>query len=267
MPNFYRPFYRIAIFAAAVRTPMSLMAIGVGPVRTGAAGIYYRRLASLARYVCVRDEQSRSRLKEAGVMSCVDVVDDPVFWRNMRVGEQSTPRYDLAINLRCWNDFGVRRIRNLAGGLDSIVEACALAINGYYGRDARIALVSMSNHPDDNDAEPLAQLAAMLDARTDEFFDARAAEARIVISNSAGVLAMRLHAALLGVAANRPVTAIGYDAKIAQQAARFGFTAVELNGHFNSSQLALRLPPNGDTARKRDPVMPPPIFGNNGGFA
>ena len=123
-------------------------------------------------------------------------------------------------------------------------------------------MVSMSNHPDEDDAEPLAQLAAKLDARTDEFFDARAAEARMAISSSAGVLTMRLHAALLGVAANRPVTAIGYDTKILQQAAIHGFTAIELNGHFNSSQLALRLPPNGDTARTRDPVMPRPIFGD-----
>ncbi len=236
-PSFFRPYARVAQLARVLRKPYSLVAVGVGPIRHATTAQQYRKIADGARAVLVRDSESAERLRECGVTRAVDVVSDPALWRSVqRAGE--IPRFDAAVNLRCWEDREGRITGLFRGGLEGIVNEVAEALNQVYSADSSIALVSMSCLDGDDDSVALDLLDAKLDAITSKFYDCSLESVESVVSSSRQVISMRLHLCLIGVASGKPVVGIGYDPKIAQQGGIYGFRVVELDGSFSSHRVS-----------------------------
>jgi polysaccharide pyruvyl transferase WcaK-like protein len=234
IPLFYRPFTRTAFACRILRTPYSFAAIGVGPIRRGRTNRAYRDAVQGADRVFVRDQESKDRLLLAGMIRDAEIVADPVLWGQPETVKSNIQvRFDVAVNLRNWHS--VERPRDGYDGPHDgqIIEAVSRAINATFGRDGRVALVSMSGLTGDDDSIMLEKLRAKLDADdVQTFYGSLPTEVERTLASSASILAMRLHACLLGARLGRQVIGLAYDPKIEQQGKSLGFTAIPLDQGF-----------------------------------
>ncbi|MDE8585915.1 polysaccharide pyruvyl transferase family protein [Arthrobacter sp. NQ4] len=258
MPNFYRPFTRAAFLCRLLKTPYAFAGIGVGPIQNEETKAAYRAAAEGAARVLVRDEMSRERLRASGVKRNIEVTPDPVLWGTTSPAESSR-RFDLAINLRNWHTNENPKVGYDGPSDTEITHSVAKAVNEVFDVSRKIALVSMSGQPGDNDAAVLATLAPMLNAETETFFDSTPAEVQTAISQASSVLAMRLHACLLGAKAGSKVLGLAYDPKVAQQGTTVGFDAIQLDGEFittGANRISQMLRSREEVVR---PALKPPL--------
>ncbi|BCW72551.1 polysaccharide pyruvyl transferase CsaB [Arthrobacter sp. NicSoilB8] len=231
---FYRPFTRAALACRLFRTPYAFAGIGVGPIQLESSKASYLAAAQGAHRVYVRDQASKDRLLDCGVSRQIDIVNDPVLW-GVDLQPRAAQEYDLTVNLRNWHS-PRRPVEGYEGPIDAtVVESVAQMINGCYGPEAKIALVSMSSNPGDDDSTLLDQLNSRLAATVSTFYDCSPSQVEAVISESKSVLAMRLHACLLGVRNSRQVIGLAYDPKVAQQGELLGFATISLDADFEKS--------------------------------
>lgn len=231
--HFYRPFTRAAFLCRRVRTPYAFTGIGVGPIQNEESRSQYRAAAEGAHRVYVRDETSRDRLIASGVSRPIEITADPVLWGAMPLTE-SGGGYDLAINLRNWHTEENPKVGYDGPTDHEVVTSVAKAVNSHFGPGSKIALVSMSGQRGDDDATILSKLEPLLAGQTETFYSCEPAEAKRALSASTVVLAMRLHACLLGAQTGSKVVGLAYDPKVAQQGSSVGFDAVPLDRLFAS---------------------------------
>lgn len=232
--QFYRPFTRAALLCRTVGTPYAFAGIGVGPIQNDESREAYRTAAEGAHRVFVRDETSRDRLVASGVTRPIDVTPDPVLWGAAPLA-RTGKGFDLAINLRNWHTAKNPKAGYEGPSDSEIIESVATAVNAVFDSGSKVALVSMSGQPGDDDSAALSKLRPLLKAETETFFDCAPAEVQRAIGASSTVLAMRLHACLLGAKMGSKVLGLAYDPKVAQQGERVGFNAIALDRHFGSS--------------------------------
>jgi len=142
VPEFYRPFYRVARLAWALRVPYRLVAVGVSTARRPETVRHYRWMFDHAVTASVRDEASHDRAVRSLTSRPPVVVDDPVLWSRSRP-RGDWPAHDVLVNLRPWDleaHEGAASSRRTA----EVVDAVAEALNSAYGPRSHVGLVSMS---------------------------------------------------------------------------------------------------------------------------
>lgn len=235
IPNFYRPFARIAQFAKILRKPYDIVGVGVGPIRRDGTATAYRRAFDGARGASVRDTASFKRVIDTGTRIAPEVEDDPALWPT-EVNHDRANRFDLVVNLRNW-ELGECSEDLPVKNTDDIVSAVATAINARYGTEGRVCLVSMSTLDGDDDATALDKLAAKINCQTTKVYSGRLGEVEDAIAGASAALSMRLHLALLATAYGVPVAAIAYDVKVSQQGEMHGFSTKALTSEFDASSV------------------------------
>ncbi|WP_208709746.1 polysaccharide pyruvyl transferase family protein [Sinomonas sp. R1AF57] len=240
LPDFYRPFTRIAQWSALVGTPYRFLGIGVGPVRRPSTGSNYLKALKGASAVSVRDHASAQRLAGIGFRGAVEVVDDPALWRKRSV-TTTRPRFDICINLRCWASEGSSMPSYDGASIERILDVVAYAVRRVHGRGARIALVSMSELRGDQDSVILNRLVRLLDGDIEVFAGVPVETVERVIASSSSALGMRLHFLLIAYLHGVRPIGLSYDPKVTQQAEKLGFAAMELDDDLAGEALALRL--------------------------
>lgn len=236
-PYFYRPFTRAATVCQLTRTRYAFAGIGVGPIRSEKSAEAYRLAVQRAETVYVRDRESRERLLATGLNRAPEIVPDPVLWDvNKLAGEPAQPRFDLAVNLRNWRSKDENRIGYDGPTNCEIIQTVAEAINNRHGREGRLALVSMSGHFGDDDSAMLEQLRHKLVSKNvTTYYDCALSEVQKALQGAATVLAMRLHACLVGFRSGRQVVGLAYDPKVTQQGKSLGFQTVPLDKTFTET--------------------------------
>lgn len=235
VPNFYRPFARVAQLSSALRKPYVVKSVGVGPIRRQGTADAYRRVFDRATSASVRDVASRQRVLDAGARTAPDIEDDPALWP-IRISRERSHQFDLVVNLRNW-ELGERSEERPTKSTDDIVSAVATAINSRYGPHGRVCLVSMSTLDGDNDATALDKLAARIACHTTRVYSGRVDDVEDAIAGARAVLSMRLHLALLAKVYDVPVAAVAYDVKVSQQGERHGFPAAALTSEFDANAV------------------------------
>ena len=216
-----------AILAALQAKPAILCSVGVGPLYSGAAKTFTRAAADAALLVTVRDEESRTILIELGVApSKISVTADLAFSYFPLSGfEASVPKIAprarpvAGVSLRPWSH-GIAPShweREVASALDLWIER----------NEGNVLFIPFQNLPGttEDDASVIERVRAAMRQSEHTSSVAHTCNARQILSTLHRcdlVLAMRLHAAILGACANKPVVAIGYDAKVVQAMTRLG---------------------------------------------
>ncbi|BFM23121.1 polysaccharide pyruvyl transferase family protein [Microbacterium sp. che218] len=226
LPNFYRPFTRVARLASLFKKPYSFVGIGVGPIHDPASLESYASACAGARAVMVRDAESADRLKKASGALNVTIVPDPVLWGGSERVEVHEGSFECAVNLRNWSPGASESHGALS--TSAALPVIAEALRGLPA-GARVGLFSMSSLRDDDDLEVLEQLASLVPDLDCVLIPADAASIEKAIAASKRVVSMRLHGCLLSVRRGVPVLGIAYDAKIAQQGRVLGFRTVNLD--------------------------------------
>lgn len=206
------PYWLSRVFLARVaRTPIYFYAQGVGPIYRSFSRFLISRLVNKVDYITVRDAPSFKLLRELGVTQPpIEVTADPAILLTSQADggkllrkEQlilDHDRINIAISLRPWKDEAYQK--NLIAALQNITSQHRVhytLIPFQYGQDEEISLKFQLALPNANllkqEYSPI-ELIAIL-----EQFD--------------GIIAMRLHALILGAISNRPLFALSYDEKVA----------------------------------------------------
>lgn len=232
----YRVVAALALLATLARATgrrVIYSAVGIEQLGTRLG----RALASLATRAAdllhVRDEGSQRLLEAMGVGERARVVADPAFL--LAIDEAALRRADeilapasgrpvVVLNPMWSGEAHVAR--------DEVVRAFVSLADEITGKlDAGVLILPFKTAGADNDAE-LARDVALLVGRPDRVMlapsDLRPAEALAVMAQSALVVGMRHHGALLALVAGAPVVAIPYAPKTRHLVEEFGLRAASV---------------------------------------
>jgi polysaccharide pyruvyl transferase CsaB len=207
------------VLARLLGIPSMLYAVGVGPLRTAEGRDLTREIFDAADGATLRDAASRSLLAEIGCpVEGIEVVPDPAFHLPASPQDPATAevlaglqRPILGVSLRFWS-FDVDPSEweaQVAAALDDHRAASggtALFVPLQDGAAEVEDDVSVSRRVMDRMARP--EQARLAPAGLDPLQRFRLLEA------CDGVLGMRLHAAVAGLRAGKPVIALAYDPKV-----------------------------------------------------
>lgn len=212
-------YAQLCLLARQLGIPYLLYAMGVGPLRTDDARLITREIFQHAAFSSARDHASAALLSEIGVTALVDVCADPG-WLMPR-----PERIDLA---RRYPQTASRRIAVVVprdwpfsdGWQASLTEALSqLSRQGW-----AILWLPFQKGLDD---EVVSSLIARLgpDA-TQLLVDCHGPmEASQIIASSDALIAMRMHALVMGINSGIPTAVIEYDPKMSEVAAAAGLDA------------------------------------------
>ena len=207
-----------ALLARLTETPLVIYGVGVGPLNTEVGRRWTRIAFQHAAAASVRDEESRDLLVRIGVeVSRIEVTADAAWIVPVTDGETSASILALEevpdapktiiISVRPWGDY--TWAESLAAALDRLVSDL----------DARVLFVPFqdSHRPHENDPNASVEVLKHM-KRSDRAAIIRGGysveERAALIASSDLMVAMRLHAAIIGLVAAVPTIAIAYDPKV-----------------------------------------------------
>lgn len=205
----------IAHYACRLGRPVMLYAQGIGPLRRGISRRIVRGVANRAAVVTVRDEASRTLLREIGVERPVEVTADPAFVLPIEDADPLMWEFGLeegnllGFALRPW-----RAQRLPISGLVRMIETASLRSSG------RAVLLPLQ-HPDDLElAERIAAASTVPAVVIRRRLAPR--EGVALVARMQALAAMRLHALIFGAMGGVPSLALAYDPKVEAMAQRLG---------------------------------------------
>lgn len=205
-------YAQLCLLARRVGVPYMLFAMGVGPLQTAEAREVTREIFQHAAHVSVRDQVSATLLRQIGVTREVVVGADPGWLvpcvDRMDLGQQFpalSGRPVAVVVPRDW-PFTERWRQSLAAGLEVLEEA------GW-----AILWLPFQTSEHGNDLGIVDELRRGLNRSTPQAIArcARPEEAARIIGSANALVAMRLHALILGLQARVPSLAVEYDEKLA----------------------------------------------------
>jgi|GEM_PF-742734 len=213
-------YARVLLLAKQFGLKTLMWAQGVGPLDGEQARQIVSGLLTVTDAITVRDEASRAILKELGAAQTIACAPDPVWAADlpvMSLPERSTHRVGLVI--RPWAAQPEwRRIL-----VDAVRQAFA-------GTGRTLVWIPYQSHsvPGRSDSD-LGLIDEMIAELGDGFVHEVAAvqtlgEALAAMASCGGLVAMRLHAQILGARLGLPMLGIEYDAKMAYNAEVAGFS-------------------------------------------
>ncbi|MGD9679081.1 MAG: polysaccharide pyruvyl transferase CsaB [Vulcanibacillus sp.] len=215
------------IIAFMARTPVIYYANGVGPISSNKARWLVRIISNRVSWITVRDEPSLQLLKEIGVnRPKMEVTADPAIAIDItsdgkRLLEQAgvnftNDRLRIAICLRNWTEEGYFTVfLNSLKMLREKYNIQFIFLPFQFGQDEPISEYALKIFRDDNSlmingSYTPEQMAAML-------------------KEMDGIIAMRLHALILGSISFRPLFGLIYDPKVENFMERLGLTNYTYN--------------------------------------
>ena len=211
-------YAQLCLLARQIGVPYMLFAMGVGPLRTDDAREITREMFQHAVHASVRDPISATLLRQIGVTADVKVGADPGWlmpkpahielWQ--RFPSLSGQRIAVVVP-REW-PFAEGWRESLAQGLIRIADA------GW-----AILWLPFQATEHGNDLSIVEDLSRRLNPQTPQVVAhcASPAEAAQIIAAADALIAMRLHALILGLKNKVPTLAVEYDDKLAAVAAAF----------------------------------------------
>ncbi|GIK88357.1 MAG: hypothetical protein BroJett026_38380 [Betaproteobacteria bacterium] len=214
------PAWSVATFAqyvhlaAEVGVPVAALAQGVGPLRAPEARAVAAEAFALAATVSVRDEDSAACLRALGHVRTPPVAPDPG-WTHRFVARDPRAAFPvlrgarvLAVVVRDWPFDRGWEAPFVAAMRDALSPDWACLWLDFARLPDRACEASAND-------EIAGRLAAALPGRAHAIWRGLALDdAAALLAGSDALLAMRLHAVLLGHAASIPVVALEYDAKV-----------------------------------------------------
>ena len=198
-----------AILARALDVPVLGLGLGADPMHRRGSGTLLRLGLGSASTIAVRDEPSRRALAAHGVVATT-TADLAV--ATMTVEAAEDPSSTLVVSLRPWRNGGRVPVRWQRHALhEAQIAATATAIDQIVAdTDLAVRFVAFEPHTD----HPLHEAIAARLATPSTCLVPSLDELVAVVADSAAVVATRYHAAVVGLIAQRPVTAIGYAPKV-----------------------------------------------------
>jgi len=207
-------YLSVVRLAGAFRVRVVFYAQGIGPLRRHIARVMTRMAASRAASITVRDSASAELLREIGVKGPpIEVTADPAFV--LRPGPADAARETLrAAGIRPGRRCVGMAVRPWPSSRCTVERwaECARVLSKRL--DAEIALIPM-HRPGDTELARAIGAASGSCARVIET-DLSVSELHNLLACADLVVAMRLHAAILGARAGVPVVAVSYDPKVRQ---------------------------------------------------
>jgi len=205
-------YAQLCLLARRMGVPYLLYAMGVGPLRTDDAAEITKRVFVDAAYVSVRDQGSAGLLRQIGVSRKTDVVADPGWLIPFSGAVDLSQRYPALAGRRVLA--AVPRQWPFAEGWRQSL-ADALAQVGPAGWGILWLPFQAARHGDDLGL--IKELAGQLDPSLPQVIASpvNPHEAATIIASANGLVAMRLHALIMGLKSGIPTLAIEYDEKLA----------------------------------------------------
>lgn len=214
----------VMLLARAMRKPVFVYAQGLGPIRRRMNRWLAGRALRTARYVGLRDDDSRELARELGVPAS-ELVPDPVLGLELPTEEGDS---GLVVAARPW------------AGMPEWLPLVTAALKDIAGEHP----VTLVPFHETQDVELARTLASSLGSAAC-VVDPAGGDYRLTLSAVAGsraVLGMRLHALIAAAAAERPFVALSYDPKVTAFAERVGQPiAATLPGVLDPERLAADL--------------------------
>lgn len=221
----------LPLLAELLDVPCMIYAMGLGPLQSELARQHTRQAFEHCQVVSLRDKESRELLEQTGFEigtpggPIVEVLADPVFSltgsvendeavANFLRGRQIAEDTELiAVSLRYW-DYN--------GPLMDWLPCIAEGINRYLRENSQVQILLLPlqvnrNNPYTNDTAVLRQFSNLLVEPDRAYMIEKPLNARFIqalIGRCSIILAMRLHALILGINAATPMVALPYDPKI-----------------------------------------------------
>lgn len=214
-PNKYdiSSYLRPALLAFEYSCPVVMWAQGIGPLITSESRHIISQIFNRVKFISVRDQESYSLLKEINVENEIIIAPDPVWSLDIREPSQSSSSViNVVLAIRPWgfdDDWHNKFIR-------AIKESCP---------SENVNIIWLPFQPYDvpnrseSDLPFIYSLAKQLgpeynqDVRVVNDFD----EAIDIMNSADCIIAMRLHAQILGIKCKKPTLCIEYDAKMSIQ--------------------------------------------------
>lgn len=211
------------IIAFVARTPVIYYAHGVGPLNSTKARVLVKLISNKVNYITLRDQYSLELLQEVGVYRPkMELTADPALalkiisdGRELLQNEGidfNNGKLKIAVCLRSWNDESF--IPTLINSLEFLKERNNIQyifLPFQYGQDEPISQYVLDKIKDKS--------ALIIKGRyTPEQIAA-------MLKEMDGIIAMRLHALILGSISYRPSFAIAYDPKVENFMDRIGLKA------------------------------------------
>ena len=209
--------------ARRARTPVLILSVGMGTLRSALARSFVRGALGRAAYRSFRDARTRTRISELlGLADAGPVVPDLAFGLEPAPLAGSAPPPSVGISPIAYCDPRVWP-RQDAGVYRAYVDRLAALVRRLAGAGRRVVLFS-TDGPDRVVMQEVWAAAgspssAVL-ARTETVAELFAALARVDV-----VVASRLHGVILAQMAGCPVVALSYDWKVAQHMGDIGQSA------------------------------------------
>lgn len=217
-------YARIGLMARQLGVPTLMLAQGVGPLETVEARDIVRELFEASAGASVRDQASMDWLRRAGVERSIGLAPDPV-WAWPLPGRVPSPRGDgevptLAVVIRPWG--------GSPGWETPLVDALAALVRDGAARLRWLPCQSRTvPGRSASDVGFVSELAERVEGRGNP--DVRAFEDAgqwlDALAGCDGLLAMRLHAQILGSRLGLPMFCLEYDEKMASASVLSGVEA------------------------------------------
>jgi polysaccharide pyruvyl transferase CsaB len=219
-------YAQVPLLAKLYGRPLAMLAHGVGPIVTEEGARLTRFAFELADRVTVRDEASRELLRRLGCDKRVEAVaPDPAYAAAVPAAEEArrelverlgvdTASPLVGVCVRPWAPGGEEWPLKLASSLDSFLETT----------DTTIAFLPFQAYGAGDDEEASREVISVM-RHADRCRVAAPdspAQAVAFVAGCDAVLAMRLHAAIIAIAAAVPVLALAYDPKVTEAMVQAG---------------------------------------------
>ena len=190
-------------FAQFFRKKTVLYANGIGPIKHGKNLRRIRKTLSRATLITLRDSHSVELLESLQIPSQkVFLTADEVLTLSPKKPSQEAPAASyLVVSLREWKDTDPDFVEKTAWVLDQVAG----------DRDLQLVFVTMQDAVDEEISRKVSSL-LHVPSRIQKADTAKALTE--LICQSSGVVAMRLHALVLGLLCDVPVCGICYDPKV-----------------------------------------------------
>lgn len=222
--------YRLPFLARARDVPLGLLGVGLGPFLHDSGRRTAGAVCRDAAVATLRDTGSHRLFVELGGRPLRSATTSDATWSLPAVPEDEREAVLRSREVR--GDYVAVALRRPVFG-DGVDVAGTVEALSTVARERRlaVAVLAMEVAPGAADVALAEEVAARLQqAGVDvvPLLDLTAVQAAAVLQGASACLAVRLHAMLLGAATGCPTVSLGYDPKIAAQAAELGLSEFHL---------------------------------------
>jgi teichuronic acid biosynthesis glycosyltransferase TuaH len=222
-------YAQLCLLARELSVPYLLFGMGVGPLYTDDARAITKDTFEHAAYASVRDEASLELLREIGVGAPVDCGADPAWLAPAPKRDDLSRRFPqlagrrvLVVAVREWPFADGWQAGLVAMLREAVRQGCGLLWLPFQARNDRLLIPQLMQRIGEAAPQAIADWADPADAEG-------------LIAAADGLVAMRLHALILGLKNGVRTLTLEYDPKLEAVAAAVGLPAVQ--------RLALADPP------------------------